>query len=414
LKVALAVSASRVYCEAAKSSLLRAYEEFDFDRYVLLHTPNASKCVDELLDISKSLNLEVERVEVPGDERPLYERFSKIRNMEFDLALVSSAGSALGSLVSKVSKDLAHVTYPFSLWSGLNYPFVPRPFQVLYTLSRRTNAKIKRVLPEKFLEASGIKPQIGNLVAKINYTNKTSVLNACKGFEVRVELGIPGASENVTVDLCKDESEKIFNFGKNLERHLKPFGRGSNSVLRLSGVLPTEPEEVGNLLLDTSAVLLGGLNWRSFGANVKVPLCAVYELLHMYMERAKPGGVELIPSLGALLVEELKDFIYPSTTDFCDKAFLQIEPILLKDLTIVTDDSGIKKLWNYLNMGSLAKVVGIRKVKHIEDLKFVKYNKFFSFYALLQLYVLLKSYAKEAGGGMRGRIVTTGTVVDEF
>ena len=429
MKVGIFVTAGKQNFYSAISSSLRTLEEVDVNELVLVHTERAKDNVERLNELlSRVLGKEGLKTEmVPGDEVPWKERFEKIKSLDLDLAIISPAGTSLSSLVSKAF-ETAHVSFPFSLWWGLTYPFVPRFLQRFNSLKEISEEKVilnvagkvlSNEMADELLDVLGergpIRRETALNVLKMNSQYSKPCKDECPRPKLRFEIryskkGKVDPKDKISwreaevlwsVTLAESPEEQLLKSAKGALNKLKGLmdegilERGSDTVLWLSGVLPVEvePKEVSvPLIADTSALYLGILNTPY---RVRIPRCAMYELLHKYEERAKRTSkyVNLIGLISKLLFEEVKarGSPYPSPPDLCDKALLQIDPLLLEGNAIATEDVGIEMMWKGSPMEKLAKLV---KVKRLYD-KTEYYNEAYSYFTTFQLFSIFKLIDKE-------------------
>ena len=434
MKVGIFVTAGKQNFYSAISSSLRTLEEVDVDELTLVHTERAKENVEKLSKLlskligSKGLKAE----EIPGDEVPWKERFEKVKSLDLDLAVISPAGTSLSSLVSKAF-DVAHVSFPFSLWWGLTYPFVPRFLQRFNALRDIDGDKVFMNVAGKVL-SKGMSDEMLNVlgergpirreaaldVLKMNSQYPKPCKDSCPKPELKFEIKYSkGKVEDqvswkeaktlwsVTLtDRPEDQLLKSARKALDVLKDLMEDGileRGSDTVLWLSGALPVEvePEDVSvPLIADTSALYLGILNTPY---KVRIPRCAMYELLHKYEERAKRSSkyVNLIGLISKALFEEVRarDSPHPSPPDLCDKALLQIDPLLLEGNAIVTEDVGIEMMWKGSPMEKLAKLVKVKRL----DKKTKYYNEPYSYFAAFQLFSIFKLIDKELERVYRNR-----------
>ena len=443
MKVGVFVTAGKQNFYSAISSSLRTLEEVDVEELLLVHTQRAEDNAKALKDMLLKVFNRVKNVTVSGDDAPWKERFNEIKSLEIDLAVISPAGTSLSSLVTKAFETTAHVSFPFSLWWGLTYPFVPRFLQRFNTLNGSEGDKIhlnvagkimSGGMAEKLLDTVGergpIKREVALNVLKMNSHYSKPCRDVCERPELKFEIKYSTngkvdpkdrnswknaatlwsvtLADNPPKDLLKSANNALNRINQLMSTGI--LERGSDSVLWLSGILPIdmEPEGISSpLIADTSALYLGILNTPY---TVKIPRCALYELLHKYEERAKRTVkyVNLIGLISKVLFEEVKarGFLHPSPPDLCDKALLQIDPLLLEGYAIATEDVGIEMMWKGSPMEKLAKLVKVKRLQN--ETKY--YNEPYAYYAAFQLFSIFKLIDKELNKlyGTKGSIRFSG------
>jgi len=322
------------------------------------------------------------------------------------------------------------VTFPFSFWSGFTYPHVPREMQRVYAIEGEeefypSKGGRSAHLMKGVVRGGPIRREMASLVSKYNSKLKRCLNSECKSTEIKVEVTLKCVQKGGYRDEVRPEKieirasvpegaerKDVHNAFKKLKEWERRGFQGLTSILWLSGLLPIVvlhgEERVPSdkvLIADTSAIYLGLLNHYYAGFRVRVPRCALYEMLHKYEEAIKPEKkkFDLIGLLSKALYDEVKaaGVEFPSPPDFCDKAFLQLDPMLLADNYIVTEDYGIRTLWEGSPLNRLAKLASLRRLREPEDSPS-------SIYGLFQFHALMKTVSKELRDvyGERGTLLS--------
>ncbi|UXD22846.1 hypothetical protein IPA_08845 [Ignicoccus pacificus DSM 13166] len=410
---------------------MRVAEELNLNAkdFVLLYTPNGkdnAERIKELLEKTLGDKVEVMK-EVLGDPSPLSDRIEEFKRAKegfgVDTAIISSAGSSTAAAASKAFDRLIHITFPYGMWSGMTFPYVPRQYQkvVAYEVEFPQDMRNVAVRAEGKRGKGHLKEKVGELIKKVNANVKERCYSGkgerCEPVEVDVEVGIRILKDKriySNINHCKEESRwgkefyecKIANFnlkisnddimskkdlggiGREVSKALKVMSNldnvlsnynlnleGFKSVFWTSGLLGMELEMEGRsfelkrddkaLILDSSAIFLGFLNYYHKGFNVKVPRCAVYELVHKYTEAVKRSRnkYDLVGQLAWVLADEVSalKLEHPSPPDLCDKAFLQLDALVLENSYLVTEDFGIKETWKRTPLAKIAPLIWIRR-----------------------------------------------------
>ncbi len=453
MRIGLFVASGEINFRSALSSISRTLEELKVDEVVIFHTTNSRDNAERIKGRLEYLEVKVKMVEIPGDKEPMILRLKEL--MEYreavDVALISPAGASLASMASLVFKRIAHVSFPFGMWSGLTYPYVPRWFQRLNVISENVERGGIDVSSFRGEVIGGkITTSVAEITKKINESVRRSCINdECEPIKLKMQIRLMDVKtykqENILNLEIKDETTNIKDAVLEGRRRLREAEEklykkkkvsvgGLDSIIWLSGMLSTFPspeieDRRKTLILDTSAILLGALNWRARGYKVRVPRCALYELIHKYEEAVKPtrGRYNLVGLLGKALVNEVKQLglLYPSSPDLCDKALLQMDPYLLHNTYVVTADKGIKMMWDESPLERLAPLVMVEKGAEPEE-SFP--NRFYSVIHAMALFKIIeeelrshKEFLKEMYGegeekgiGFAGELYAEDKKVEEF
>ncbi|ABU81749.1 hypothetical protein [Ignicoccus hospitalis] len=437
MKVAVLLVAGRPNLEAAFSSV-RVLEELGAEEVTIVYTSSEgarmnAKTFKEFLE---KAGFKVEMKEVPSDsDSDLEERVKKLKEVKADVVAVSPGGASLAAAASKAFNTIAHVSFPFSLWRGLYFPYVPRTFQKVYFLpSSDFNTKFTNYADKIKVELNHLGP-IRKRVAELTKRINEATDRKCPEIEVKVDAMMGGFNiMSVKFKLCGNEEEETKKVFSTSLRAMKEFIKASrssrswmgfDSSLYLSGLLPIKVGGEGastEYILDTSSILIGALNLHNAGLlRARVPRCALYELLHKYEESLKRSNPNYYGLLAKYVMEEAKALVFPSPTDLCDKAFFQIDPLLLDGKVILTEDNGIKEMWKETPLSKLARVESPRRVDKWEEAKKLGYyNLPYVTFALLQFYVIMKLLAEEveknkiSGEPVTGSLKVDNKTVDEF
>jgi len=423
LKVGVLLAAGSVNLEAAYSAA-RVLEELGSKEVVIIHTtsPGSEENARRFERWLRSAGLKVERASVKSDaEAGMEERLKQLRSVEADVVVVSPGGASLAALASRAFERIAHVTFPFSLWNGLHYPYVPRPFQKVYVLGnvKRSFTNLAKAFPEE-LPAAPVRRLVAGLVRKLNEAG-----GRC--YKVKVVLSA-GHQEivNVATDLCEGSVRKLAEAGTTAVRSLgylesqRVLERGSQSLVWASGLLPIRVEPGKEYIADSSAIYLGALNLHVARViRLRTPRCAFYEMIHKYEEGAKRTKLDVIGLISKYLVDEARGTEFPSPTDLCDKAFFQSDPLLIHDKVILTEDNGIKMMWMASPLSKLARVESPKRARTVKEaLEVEHYTYPFALYGLLQFYAMLKlvkGELRELGRELfAGSVEVDGEAVDEI
>ncbi len=424
MRVGVLLAAGSVNLDAARSSA-RVLEEVGSEEVIVISTTSSGskRNAEELVKWFDEAGISVEKVEISSDkEADMKKRLEELKRVNADLVVISPGGASLSAIASRVFDKLAHVTFPFSLWNGMYYPYVPRPLQKVYFLGdvKRSFKNLAGRFPE--VKGKPIRSSLANLVKKMNEVGE-------KCYKIKVEIGALGEVVWTETKPCEGEAEKekLFDFGlrmKDLFQSLmrrRVIDRGADSLLWASGILPLKVTAGKEYIADSSAIYLGIINLHvARVVTVRVPRCALYELIHKYEESLKREKTDLVGLISKYLVEEIKDLVFPSPTDLCDKAFFQMDPLVLAGRSILTEDRGIRMMWGSSPLSRLAVTETPERVRSPRDLKEVDYYNYpFALYALLQLYVMLKLIAfelRELGKEdlINGKVEVDGKVVNSF
>ncbi len=274
-------------------------------------------------------------------------------------------------------------------------------------------------------EIGPIRREVASLTKKLNSIWKGACNDSsCErpsSIEVSVEVG------SMPVFRIKTAPEKTaVTFTDKRNSILAP---GQDSLLWLSGLLPLEVRGETRdkpLIADTSFVLLGALNWVYKGRLVRVPRCVIYELIHKFEERAKRGGkVDLIALISQDLVKEIKalKIEYPSPPDLCDKAMMQMDPLLMDGNVLVTEDRNFYNVWTSLPLKKLmdaALVDRLGKRKSYVEVREGELRYADRVYSTLQFYALVKRALEnlkevdESSPNLRAEVRLNGELLEEF
>ncbi|WP_157058725.1 hypothetical protein [Ignicoccus islandicus] len=429
--LAVLLAGGEVNLFSSISSTLRSLEEIEVDRVKVLHTPSGKRNAEKLTGIIPS----IEMAEVPGDEASLSKRLSELKRhlSESDVVVISPAGASLSSVASKASSKVVHVTFPFGFWNGLVYPFVPRFLQRVTGIGDvKFRDKVDDVIENIDLEKVGlnnlgpIRREVAQLVKKLNATLHYTCndLN-CKKPSLKVTFDLGSAIGSVEVVTERDVTRIT---GAPMLKGRGVLARGQDSLLWLSGLLPLDLMKSLKgkpIIADTSFVLLGALNWVYKGFTIRVPRCVIYELIHKFEERAKRGDkVDLISLIAHDVVEEVKSLKieYPSPPDLCDKAIMQIDPLLMDGNVLVTEDKNFCKIWNLLPLRKLMNAEPLERKREVRSLIEIRDDEVgFAdrVYATLQFYALIKRALLKMreigeGAGLRAEVDVEGRKLDEI
>ncbi len=437
MKLLVTVAAGDFNLASAISSITRSLEELDVEEVILLHTQTSEgnakeverRVLQKLQDIKYSTRV------VPSDKNLIKERFDSLESLKDELGkgsalLVSPGGASLSAISSRVFSEavLVHVSFPFSIWNGLTYPYVPREFQRV-NVYPHIEGSLKKITNVEGLRNGGpLRRAVTDLVKKINEMSETRCLNhKCKGTKLKINLyvtcetkvkniGVGTGSniyylKNFIVDPLGDVDQLVEELKlqyDNIKKFESVFWK-TDTLAWTSGLYPYKviDEESGQevdlrggvFIADTSSILLGILNDVYAGVNVRVPKCAIYELLHKYEEsiKLKKKKVDMVGLISKLLSDEAKTIgiEFPCPPDFCDKALLQIDPWILEGKTVVTEDDGIILLWKNSVMKDIAKVAKLQRLKPDDDDFTSRISVPRVYYGAIQLYALFKVIAEE-------------------
>ncbi len=454
MRIGVFIAAGEVNFRSSLSSVARLIEEVSIDEIIIFYTTNSKENADRLKErLEKfSSEIKIDLKEIPGDKEPMILRLKALEEFKdkVDLALVSPAGASLASIAAMTFGKIAHVSFPFGLWSGLTYPYVLRQFQRVNVVPREVESRgVNASSFEGEINGGRIRKKIAEMVRKINERVKKPCLNCiCENVEIRVEIWLTEADIKSTTILdvkVKDENsrieeevrrarERLRRIEDSLWKKKKISVGGIDSLVWLSGLLKTIPDrEIKDrgktFILDTSAILLGALNWSARGYKVRVPRCALYELIHKYEESVKPsrGKYNLVGLLGKALVDEIKHLglLYPSNPDLCDKAMLQMDPYLLYNTYVVTADKGIKMMWGESPLEKLAELIMVKKTDEVDEYFPNRVYSLIYFFTLFKVIeeelsslkgFLRDKYGEEESAGITfaGKLYADGIEIDKF
>ncbi len=386
---------------------------------IILYTQNGKQNAEKLANLLKDVVGKVEMEEILGDPMPLKDRIESMRERkkkyQIDAAIISSAGSSTASAASKVFDAIIHITFPYGMWRNMTYPNVPRTYQKVIGYDVNFPKSMKNVAQNVKEEVKGIRGKVGEFVRKMNaHVNKRCYSGedeVCPSVNVEIEMGLRIIERFLSTRTCEERdkgnlryyeckfttfkfaienkdimissgdkkyenvlksTKAMLNAMERIDNDLTYFDldlKGFQSVLWTSGLLGVEVDgEMSKdkaLLLDSSAIFLGLLNYRYMGYTIKVPRCAIYELIHKYAESVKKGRNKYnLPGLLAWVLEEEVSTLkleHPSPPDFCDKAFFQLDALVLENSYVVTEDFGLKEAWKRAPLRKIAPLLYLKR-----------------------------------------------------
>ena len=420
--------------DAAVSATLRIYEVFTPDELVLAVSPfeAAERAAGEARRVAEGLGANVDVVRL---ERGVAARMIESLVGESGIVVPTAGSVAAASLASyyagRLGKAVAHVLFPFGHWTGLRYPFVPRPLQPIVAMGveaprevpsdirqglaameppklpriRREVALLARTFnvasPEPHVYAPGEPPR--RVDARIE-----ALHDSRDGRVVRiVRLVIDG----VEVDRIEAASEAR---GVAMPRPAaKPATVGLNgvdvdSLRQVLGILaPRCGGEWGRLaqlhrwagfekpvfrgcarvVVDTNLLYQGVHNLApEMGPALVVPYCAAVEVLNNRAE-ARNCVDRLLAEAASLALETARHYSsqIPTYPYKCDPAMPLTDPNLVDGACIASADRGAVEAWR----GTV-----LSRVAHVVEPGFEEARAEDRVYAVAQLYALLRT-AKE-------------------
>lgn len=318
---------------------------------------------------------------------------------------------------------LVHVMFPYGPWRELYYPFVPRFLQQIVVLSGDTKplSEIKdifdennsRLLEEDWkdkIKGKNITKRVGMSSFRYNKLNKKNFVE--NGEENIFDLGIDKYGEiisndtsNTIINLRILDQFKKYNlsisindenrtdrdfpnsteFRKNFisttfgikginvsdDSKLSPF-----DIFGILGYLDIDCISLGNqrnsleeiseqskgIIIDTNMIYLGINLYKE--AKIMVPYCAYIEIANKRTEMMKGHKDELTHIFADILWDALNELlesnpIVPTETFFCDGVIPMMDPLIIRNCTLLTNDEGAYQHW----MGIFSDWVRVAKAK---------------------------------------------------
>ncbi|BDC18803.1 hypothetical protein [Acidianus sp. HS-5] len=419
MKVVLPIGSSLLVFETAVTSILRVSESFEVDEVLLLVPKFANNYLRDIInflqDIGFKITINYEEItpDISYDEIDKYLNDGGI--------LVPSASSVIYiikfvSRATKLGNRILHISFPFGPWLGLYYPYVPRFILKIaggkkevrkvfdYNLAKQAidkwlkNRELSKIIAREsldyniaddknYLEDEDVELCLTR-EGKVNTEGKDCILNlrADKNWNL-VSLTSDGKSVTF-LDFLKEFKDS--NTKEGTVRSLA----GELGLYSIGVMLDDEKYNIRELskkfrgiIVDTNLIYNGIALYPDL--NLLLPYCAYVEVSNnrASIKRRRSTKVErAVEDLAWIETQEIlsRFGIIPTQTFFCDAIMSMIDPLLLRDTLILTDDEGAYNHWrNVITNATVGKL-------YLEEEK----NGAYLSYSLLLLSWVMRNYLK--------------------
>ncbi|BAB64986.1 hypothetical protein STK_00350 [Sulfurisphaera tokodaii str. 7] len=342
--------------ESSFSSIVRTYELFRPEKYVIIHAKFNSVHLEKLKYLFEKLKEKGKKIEMVSTES--ISDFNSFKNIIDEktkecekVYLVPTSGANIIAvflaLLSKENQRYQLVNYIFSFgpWTHFYYPFVPRDLEVAYTLEGKiTNKPSLDLNLDPYLERNEFVRNIQMFALKIN-----KKFDSCREMSLKVN----------GVDILRTWSVNYHETVKLLNKHVFSNEDVSEALLKLSGaydilVEGKKLEEVSygrTVVIDTNLIYFG-IHTHEI-RDLAIPYCADDEILRSVNKKDNPISYIIFYVYQALLQ---RSKIIPSKLTICDVAIPKIEPDLIKGALVITNDKNAFERWKELSLRSYAEV----------------------------------------------------------
>ena len=392
------------------SCAVRLREEYGIDKLIVLATPRTRRDSCTALEALRVLGFEGVVVEA-SDEPGLLERAAR-RRVEFlaprvgseNVVTCISPGSrrlAAALALASSGTSIVHLDFWWGPWQNLAYPFIPRPLEPLYIIHPASYGKTELDARCCSYSCDGVLQQLGRALGgrfdlkglRGCVARKACELNVkCKGFvrhhyqEARcsgckITLTTPINNLAIIVeDWCDPES--WIEAAKSLAERIPPSTSPTSKIPLLATRLLAaasgfywwivELDGEGQRLLfemsspiavDTNLVYKGVHVELLMGARIALPWAVVAEIERGFAEALKrASGFQVektLPRLIAgLLLREVRRYapILPSGPPPADTAMIRMDPLILENYVLVTEDTGAYNLWRQYPASRIARI----------------------------------------------------------
>ncbi|MDT7901846.1 MAG: hypothetical protein RRE78_08150 [Acidianus sp.] len=377
MKAVLPLGSSLLVFETAVTSILRASESFNLDEILLLVPRFARNYLRDITsflgDIGFSTSISVKDIEQDISDKEI----DKI--LGNDSILIPSASSIVYIIkfVSRAVRNgnkVMHILFPFGPWLGLYYPYVPR-FIVKNTVIEKKMVENK---PYDFdLAKEGISKwlkdrELSKIIAleslKFNNLNKKNYsqedeINLClkENGEVTTDLRnscllslVIDSKGRASLNADPIEVLKKFDKGNTKEGIFKSLA-GELGFYSINASIEGETHNIRELgkkfrgiIVDTNLIYSGIALYPDI--SLILPYCAYIEISNNRANMKTKRVSKIEKTVEELAWIELREIIsrfsmIPTPTFFCDAIMPMIDPLLLKDTLILTDDEGAYQHW---------------------------------------------------------------------
>jgi hypothetical protein len=380
--VILPISRSDFLLEATMSSLVRSFELFKPDHYLLMFSPHAEWVMER---VRKTLNeLKKARDFTVREERTAYDIKAtektideEISRCEVVYSVVTPASNVMTilltrKLLQRPNYYVVNFLFSFGSWHNFYYPYVPRTAEepLVFNSQGVVNSWKDPTIPIPMIGLETNNSYVRTLsetVLKLNSQNRDPVPNYW--FELRLDKCRldsdfdDGALRSFTmclkgvgaIDKKAKRFEELFNNLVNLAgtKEIK-VNQGNNQEVELSRVLTQ-----GRAIVDTNLVYYGIHTYEA--NNLLLPHCVLNEVILKATDDELFGHLVLQV---ALHLRETSGYL-PTEFQQCDVVVPRADPYILDGAYLITADKLAYELWSSSPVSKIARVMlaGLRGVK---------------------------------------------------
>ena len=420
--------------EAAVSTAIRVAEAWDVDEAVLLVSrfPAATQAAREAGAELERLGVRVSVEHLSGELSRDVERIKElVQSIDLVAPTAGSVASAVASsyIAASYGKPIAHVYFPFGYWTGLRYPYVPRPLQPIATIGGgpKPRSEVPLSMRNRFAEPGEDLPTLRREVARyalmVNRRLGDPVVNARLGVDVHVEYveeRLGGVTRRCVRLVAYGEAidgkcSEVEYRGRDMPMPTQRIVVGADASISrvrelvkhaLKALLGAGAQDIGEegrleqlyawagfaaleldcsrqrIIIDTNLVYQGVHNRApTMGSVISVPYCARVEIMNNLAE-ARTVIDRVLATAASLALEVLDRYCstVPTQPYKCDPTLPIIDPNIMANSCVASRDRRAVDAWRRTALSRLADVVepGLSNVPDSDKA-----------YAVMQLYALL-------------------------